>query len=61
MATSAPPMAARSIQVPRLMAEMIPTGIPISSHTMAAPSASAPVAGSRSKICDLTETLFWKL
>ena len=54
-------MAARSIQVPRLMAEMIPTGIPTSSHTIAPPIASAMVAGRRSKICDLTEMLFWKL
>jgi hypothetical protein len=54
-------MATRSIHVPRLMAEMIPTGIPTSSHTIAAPTDSAMVAGRRSKICDLTETLFWKL
>ena len=54
-------MAARSIHVPRLMAEMIPTGMPTSSHTTAPPAASAAVAGRRSKICDLTETLFWKL
>ena len=54
-------MATRSIHLPRLMAEMIPTGIPTSSHTIAAPTDSAIVAGRRSKICDLTETLFWKL
>jgi hypothetical protein len=44
-----------------LIAEMMPTGMPMSSHTTAPPRASAPVAGSRSKICCLTETLFWKL
>ena len=59
MATSAVPIAARSRSVPRLIAEMIPIGMPISSHTIAPPMASAAVAGRRSKICWLTETLFW--
>jgi hypothetical protein len=42
-----------------LIAEMIPTGIPISSHTTTAPAVRDSVAGSREKISDRTETLFW--
>ena len=34
---------------------MMPTGMPISSHVMAPPTASAAVAGSRSKICERTD------
>jgi len=33
--------------------------MPMNSHTTAAPTASEIVAGSRSKICVLTEMLFW--
>ena len=52
-------MATRSSSVPRLIAEMIPIGMPISSHTTAPPTASETVAGSRSKIVSRTATLFW--
>ena len=52
-------MAMRSRSVPRLMAEMIPIGIPISSHTTAPPIASEAVAGRRSKIVSRTAMLFW--
>ena len=45
--TSAMPIALRSSRVPRLIAEMIPIGIPASSHTIAAPTVSDRVAGSR--------------
>ena len=52
-------MASLSIHRPRLMAEMIPTGMPTSSQTTRAAGERGSVAGRRSKICDLTETLFW--
>ena len=53
------PSSARSSSVRRLTAEMIPTAIPTTSQITAAPSASEIDAGRRSKICSLTETLFW--
>ena len=37
----------------------MPIGMPISSHTTAAPIASEIVAGMRSKIFSRTSTLFW--
>ena len=59
MPTSAPPIAMRSIRLRDLIAEMMPTAMPIDSQITAAPTASEIVAGSRSKICCLTEMLFW--
>ena len=44
---SATPIEPRSSSEPRLIAEMIPTGIPSSSHSTAAPTVSDSVAGSR--------------
>jgi hypothetical protein len=41
------------------MAERIPIGMPISIHTITAPTVSEIVAGSRATISDRTETLFW--
>ena len=38
---------------------MMPTEMPIVSQIIAAPTASEIVAGSRWKICVLTEMLFW--
>ena len=43
----------------RLIAEMIPIGRPISSHTTTAPTVSEIVAGSRSKISCRTGWEFW--
>src|SRR5579859_6861548 len=48
--TSAIPIAVRSSSEPRLIAEMIPIGMPASSQTIAAPIVSDSVAGSRSLI-----------
>ena len=45
--------------MPRLIAEMIPIGMPISSHTTAPPMASEAVAGRRSKMVSRTAMLFW--
>jgi hypothetical protein len=59
MASSAPPIASRSSSVPRLIAEMIPIGMPISSQVTAPPTASEAVAGRRSKMVSRTATLFW--
>jgi hypothetical protein len=59
IASSAPPMARRSMIVPRLIAEMMPIGMPTSSHTTAPPTASEIVAGKRSKMVSRTATLFW--
>src|SRR5215510_13861217 len=47
---------ARSMKLPRLTAEMMPIGIPISTQVMAAPTASAIVTGSRLKISSFTGT-----
>jgi hypothetical protein len=52
-------MVARSSGERRLIAETIPTGIPASIQTTNAPTVSEIVAGSRERICELTETLFW--
>ena len=59
MPTSEPPIAARSSRERGFTAEMTPTGIPIASQIRTAPIVSESVAGSREKICDRTETLFW--
>ena len=53
--TSAPPIAVRSRNPPRLTAERIPIGIPSSSQRKAAPTVSEIVAGSRSLIRPNTE------
>jgi hypothetical protein len=38
---------------------MIPIGIPASIQTTTAPAVNESVTGSRWKICDRTEMLFW--
>jgi len=43
----------------KMIAEMMPTGMPTSSHTAMPPTASVAVAGMRSTICSLTGMLFW--
>ena len=53
---SAKIMAPRSSHVRRLMAEMMPIGMPIESHTMAAPNASVSVTGNRLLISSHTGT-----
>ena len=52
---SAVPIALRSSHVRRLIAEMIPTGIPISNHRITAPTVSESVAGNRSFIRLITD------
>ena len=49
----------RSSSDRRLMAEMIPTGIPIRSQMTAAPVTSQIVAGRRSKISVRTSAFDW--
>jgi hypothetical protein len=50
-------MVERSRRERRLIAEMIPTGMPIKSQRIAAPVTSQIVAGSRSKISVRTSSL----
>ena len=59
MARSAPPIVVRSTSEPFLIAEITPTVIPMTIQMRKAPTVSEIVAGSRVKICELTETLFW--
>jgi hypothetical protein len=59
IASSAAPMLKRSSFERGLRAERTPIGIPTSIQTTKAPTVSAIVTGSREKICELTETLFW--
>ena len=47
----------RSSTVPRLIAEMMPTGMPIAIQMIAAPTVSDSVAGSRSRIRPSTGAL----
>ncbi len=53
--TSEIPIVVRSRMLRRLIAEMIPTGMPIASQMTTAPTVSDRVAGSRSAIRLLTE------
>ncbi len=60
MKISAMPIARRSIHEPVLMAERIPIGIPMHSHSSTAPAVRKIVAGSRSRISGSTSALFVK-
>ena len=51
----------RSSSERRLIAEMIPTGMPIRSQKTTAPATSRAVAGRRSKMIAFTSVLDWKL
>ena len=59
IATSAAPIIERSNRDRGLMAEMVPTMIPLTSQITAAPSASEIVAGKRLKIIVLTGVWYW--
>jgi hypothetical protein len=53
---SANTIPARSVAVPRRTADTMPTGMPIRSHVIAAPRASATETGRRAKISSFTGT-----
>jgi hypothetical protein len=59
IATSAAVIVARSRNVWRRIAEIVPTATPAPIQMTAAPSVSDAVAGSRSKIWSRTGTLLW--
>jgi hypothetical protein len=59
MATSAAPIVTRSSSDRGRIAEITPIGIATIIQITNAPAVSESVTGSRVKICDFTETLFW--
>ena len=54
---SEPPIITRSRMLRGRMADTMPTGMPMSIHTMNPPTVTEIVAGSRENISDLTDSL----